>query len=164
MRDVTSIPIFVATSSYTTAKKTKAINAGADVYDPFAEPVIENVRSALELLKLKNRWASRPRKPPPLLTCGDILLSPPRRMVFVKDTEISLTKKEFDALRYLMANDGRFVSHKQILRKVWGAGYSENDHTILWQTIKRLRQKLSDVSPGKAYIKAERGIGYKLLI
>ena len=131
MRDVTHFPIFVFTDSYTAEKKAKAMNLGADVYDPFSA-YSENILIALEELKAQNRWAKRPVKPLPVLIGGDIILSPPRRKVFVSDKEIILVKKEFDLLRYLIANSGRFLTQEQLLRKVWGEEYSDNgsDHHV----------------------------------
>jgi len=161
MRDVTNLPIFIITSNYTTSKKVAAIQSGADVYDPFSNFVKENVFGALELLKLQKRWAELPKEPSAVLIGGDIILSPLRRIVFVKDIEVSLRKKEFDILYHLIANKGQFLTHKQLLYKVWGDEYSENGNDILWKTIYRLRSKLSKASMGKEYIKAERETGYK---
>ena len=163
LRDMTDTPIFVITSHYTTDKKTHALSLGADVYDPFAEISVQNIRGALELLKLQNKWANRPRQPMPLLIGGNIVLSPSRRKVFVKDTEVTLTKKEFELLRHLMANQGRFLSSAQLLCEVWDDEYHENGNNVLWQAISRLRYKLSEVSPEAEYIKAEREVGYIFL-
>jgi DNA-binding response OmpR family regulator len=163
MRDVTDIPVFVLTSSYTIDKKIKAMNYGADAYDPFNAYAKDNVLSALELIKAQNRWAKRKHTPMPVLVGGSIILSQSRRKVFVENTEISLTKKEFDILRYLMVNSGHVVTHVRLLQNVWGEEYSETDTEVLWRTINRLRNKLSKASSADGYIKVERGVGYQFL-
>ncbi|MDR3270835.1 MAG: winged helix-turn-helix domain-containing protein [Peptococcaceae bacterium] len=160
MRDATELPLFVVTSAYTLDKKIKAMSLGADVYEPFIAYAEQNVLLALEILKAQNRWAKRPQKQLSILTGGDIILSRLRRKVFVKDTEVSLAKKEFDILRYLMANSGCVVEHKELIEEIWGKGYNEKDTDILWRTVNRIRTKLSNIYPDKEYIRIERGVGY----
>lgn len=161
LRDITNTPIFIITSSYTAHKKIRAMRYGADVYDPFCSSAEENVLSALELLKLRNRFTNSPSLS--VLIANDIVLSLSRRIVFLKDTEVHLTKKEFDILLHLMRNNGNVVTHIQLLQKIWGEEYSEYDANVLWRTVNRLRTKLTKISPEKEYIKAERGVGYKII-
>jgi DNA-binding response OmpR family regulator len=160
MRDATDLPVFVVTSSYTIEKKIKAMNLGADVYDPFAAHAKQTVLLALETLKAQNRRLERPRRRLGVLTGGDIVLSASRRKVFVKDAEVSFAKKEFDILRYLMMNSGCVVEHKRLMEEIWGDDYNEKDTDILWRTVNRVRTKLSGIYPGNAYIRIERGVGY----
>jgi len=160
MREATDLPIFVVTSTYTIDKKIKAMNLGADVYDPFVAYAKQTVLLALETLKAQNRRTKRPQKQFGILTGGDIVLSSLRRKVFVKDTEVSLAKKEFDILRYLMANSGCVMEHKQLMEEIWGKDYNEKDTDILWRTINRIRTKLSESYPDNEYIRIERGVGY----
>ncbi|MCL2512721.1 MAG: response regulator transcription factor [Oscillospiraceae bacterium] len=164
MRDVTSSPVFVLTSGYTIEKRVRAYKLGADAYEPFNKSADEYIVSVLELLNLKKRWSERSINPLPVLVSNGIMLSPGRRMVFVEDTEISLTKKEFDILHYLMEKNGAVAGHTQILKKIWGDHYGGDDADVLWQTVDRLRRKLSKASPERTYIKAEYGIGYRFLI
>jgi DNA-binding response OmpR family regulator len=160
MRDITDNPIFVITSDYTIEKKVKAISLGADAYDPFNLSSEKNVHNALELLIAHRKRTKRPTKAPQLLIGGDIILSQARRKVFVNDYEISLAKKEFDILRYLMENRGYVVEHKQLLQEIWGENYNEKDTDVLWRTVNRLRAKLSEGEPTGDHIKIERGVGY----
>jgi two-component system alkaline phosphatase synthesis response regulator PhoP len=164
IRDVTNKPIFVITSSYTNKKKTFAISLGVDVYDPFNNYAKDDVLGALELLKLKDKWSNRLSVPLPLLVAGDIILSRSRQCVFVKDVEVSLTKKEFDILEYLMINKGQFLTHSQILRKVWGDEYEEASHDVIWNSIKRLREKLSASQDSNDNIESKREVGYRFVI
>ena len=160
LRDVTEIPIFVMSSEYTIDKNVRAMSLGADAYDHYNTQPKQNVLLALEILKAQKRWAKRPFSQLEVLAYGEIILSKPRRKVFVNDVEVSLGKKEFDILRYLMMNYGCVVEHKQLLEEIWGESYIEKDTDVLWRTINRLRVKLSEKYPAHEYIKIERGVGY----
>ena len=114
------------------------------------------------LLNLQDRWKYAP-KPHHLLVSGDIVLSQPRRAVFVNDTQLSLTKKEFDILQMLMSESGNAVTHTKLLKKIWGIEYGEADVNVLWRTVDRLRGKLLKEAPKKRYIQAVRGVGYAFM-
>ena len=164
LRDMTDTPIFVMSSSYTIDKKVKAMSLGADIYDHYHSQTNHNVFVALELLKAQNRWANGSQKQLEVLACRDIILSKPRRKVFVGGAEVLLGRKEFDILRTLMDNCGCVVEHKQLLQNIWGENYSEKDADVLWRTVNRIRVKLSEKNPNSEYIKIERGVGYVLEI
>jgi len=160
MRDITELPIFVVTSSYTIDKKIRAMNLGADNYEPFVPYTKQGVLLTIETLKLRNRWAKRPQRETAVLIGGDIVLSRLRRKVFVGDSGVSLSKKEFDILHYLMQNSGCVVEHGQLMREIWGEEYSEKDVDVLWRTVNRIRSKLSETHSGSECIRVERGVGY----
>ena len=163
MRDITDLPIFVFTNSYSTVKQARAISLGADVYAPFSNSASETVLGTLELLKLKNRWAKRPHVPLPLLVSGDIVLSQSRRRVFVKGIEVSLTKKEFDILSYLMSNHDIVLSYRQLYRRIWGSGYDEAGNNLVWNHIHALRQKINKIASPNEYIINEKDVGYRFI-
>jgi len=159
MRDIAGVPIFIMAPSYTAEKRVKAINCGADSYDPLCASEY-SVPAALEMLKIHGgRRAQKQNKAPQILTGGDVILSPQRRSVHVKNKEINLTRKEFGVLQCLMSNGGNVVSHTQLLHKVWGDNHGENDVDVLWRTVDRLRGKLAKASDAD-YIKIKRGVGY----
>ena len=161
MRDITNFPIFVITSNYTVEKRDKAIDFGADVYEPFNKYAKDDVLVALATLKAQNRWANRSIRPLKILLGGNIILSPQHRSVFVKDTEVTLTKLEFDLLQYLMANSGLVMTHKQIFRKIWGYHYEDASRTLLRNNIKRLRDALKVLPDSMEYIETIRDVGYR---
>lgn len=161
MRDVTYLPIFVITSNYTIEKKIKAMNCGADVYDHFNAYIKNNVIDALALLEARKKRRKSTPKHLRVLTGGDIILSPFYRKVFIRDIKVSLTKKEFDILQFLMDENSHVVTHSRLIRKIWGNKRDFKDTSILWQTIERLRKKLSEISPTNEYIEVERGVGYR---
>jgi len=162
MREITNLPIYIITSDYSTEKKIAAIEAGADVYDPFSNFTQENVTGALKLLELQKRWINRKIKTTLILIGGDIIISVKRRIVLVNGKDVKLQKKEFDVLHHLIANKGQFLGAANLIRKVWGEEYSESRNKSLWQAVSRMRIKLSEVSD-KEYIQVERDVGYKFL-
>lgn len=165
IRDITYIPILVATSNYTLEKEIQARSHGADGYGAFAEIPEMNIQTILGILESLNRANKESARPlPEVQVLGDIILSPSRRIAYVKDHEISLSRKEFDILHFLISRSGYVISHEQILQKVWGREYDgEFDIQLLWRTVDRLRSKISKLSK-KEYIIIERGVGYKITL
>jgi len=164
IHDITDTPIFVLTSSYTVEKEIKALQHGADVYSPFGETAKINITSELELYNVKARWAKYKREPLPVLTGANIVLLPSQRVVIVGDTKVSLAKKEFEVLQYLMERRNRIVPHIHLLKAIWGDEYGEKDTPLLWQTVDRLRKKLNKISSEINCITVERNIGYMFSI
>jgi len=158
LRYVTEIPIYIITSSYSVAKNTKALQMEADAYGSFAENTKGDILAGVTLLKQQNK--KRKTKPLTVLAGADIVLSTSCRTVIVNDVSVKLNRKEFDILKLLMTNIGRFVSPAKLLDKVWDKETA--DINALWQAIKRLRTKLAEVSPNE-YIESERDFGYKFL-
>jgi len=160
MRDVTKLPIFIFSSNYSIKKKIEYLELGADMYDPFSEYVNDDVLDVLEELKVFGRWANHPSTSTSVLIGGDVILSESRRVVFVKDKKVHLTKLEFDILFCLMRNMGRTVTHTQIMQAVWGDEYEDAEKNVLWNAIKRLRIKLKTLPDSPEYIETVRDIGY----
>jgi len=162
LSEQTTAPILIAASEFDGNEREEALNNGADFYGEYLETPEQNINAVLSVINSIDRRA-RKQKPLTALIGGDIILFPSYRKVLVKDTEINLVNKEFELLRVLMANKGRFLSNTQLLRKVWGEEYNENGSTILWKTISCLRSKIAEVSPEKEYIKVKREVGYIFL-
>ena len=160
LRDVTEIPIFVMSSSYTIDKNIRAMAFGADSYDHYHACTEHNVLMALEWLKAQKRWKKQANRKLNILACGNIILSKSQRKAFAGGVEVSLGKKEFDILQFLMENYGCVVEHKQLLREIWGDRRLKKDADPLWRTINRLRTKLSEQHPAHECIKIDRGVGY----
>jgi DNA-binding response OmpR family regulator len=160
MRDATNIPIFVFTSHYTVEKKIIALEEGADMYDQIAPNAEISVSDALEQIKIQSRWQQRSLDSLPMLISGDVILSLNRRTVYINGIEVKLIKKEFDVMLYLMTNKGMFISSSKLIENIWDENRQENGTQSLWSTMTRLRNKLSELSPDKEYIKVQREVGY----
>lgn len=93
---------------------------------------------------------------------GEIKIFPEEKKAFVNDKEISLTKKEFDILVYLISNTKRVLTKESIAEHIWGDFADSYDKfDFVYSHIKNLRNKLSDAGC-KDYIKSVYGTGYKL--
>jgi DNA-binding response OmpR family regulator len=97
----------------------------------------------------------------PIIQIGDLRIDDVRRHVFLGETEVRLTKKEFEILLYLAAHVGETVSPEAILSRVWGPQFSHYVQTLRVH-IGNLRQKIENPSLGPM-IKGVRGVGYRLV-
>lgn len=128
------------------------IDAGADNY-------IEKPVKPLTLLKKVEALLRRLRlngTPDNSNHVGDLRIDMDRYLVYIKDVEISLPKKEFELLALLISKPGVVFTRDIILSKVWGSEVVVGDRTIDVH-IRKLREKLGD-----EYIKTVKGVGYKI--
>ena len=79
-----------------------------------------------------------------------------------KGNEIHLTSKEYGILRLLLLHQGKVMTHRQLLREIWGPQHEEDTH-YLRVHIAHLRQKLGDSDPENRIIRAESGLGYRIV-
>ncbi len=84
-------------------------------------------------------------------------------MVTVAGNEVQLTPTEYDILRALVTNAGKVLTHHQILRQVWGAGYEQEAH-LLRVNVSNLRRKIEPDASRPTHIVTEPGVGYRLRI
>lgn len=75
--------------------------------------------------------------------------------------EVHLTAKEYDILRLLLLHQGKVMTHRQLLREIWGPRHEEDTH-YLRVHIAHLRQKLGRFRSGKPHYRAESGLGYRI--
>ena len=87
----------------------------------------------------------------------------PGRHVRRAGTEVHLTAKEYALLQLLVQHRGRVVTHRQILRELWGPNAEENTH-YLRVHMTHLRQKLEADPHTPSHLKTEAGIGYRLVV
>ena len=107
------------------------------------------------------------RRPVPVaerrdLNVGDLRIDSTQRRVFVRGKEITLTRTEFDLLDTLARNADRVVTHRQILRAVWGAEHVDEVH-YLRVYIKLLRTKIEQDPARPTRILTTLGVGYRLV-
>ena len=149
------VPIVILSSRDDEAGKVAALDLGADDYvsKPFGvEELSARLRAAL-----RHRLQQEGEKP--LFRSGDLAVDLVRRLVTAKGAEVKLTPREYDLLRLLIAHAGKVLTHKFLLKEVWGG---ESDVQYLRIYIRTLRQKLEADPEQPALILTEQGVGYRL--
>jgi two-component system KDP operon response regulator KdpE len=157
IREGSEVPIIVLSVRSKDQEKVIALDRGANDYvtKPFSiEELLARIRVALRT-KPEQEEASE-------FVVGELIVDVPRRKVSVSGQEIKLTRKEFDLLRMLAKNAGRIVTHRHILREVWGPAHEDDVH-YLRIYIGHLRQKLNDDPANPKFIESEPGVGYRLI-
>jgi two-component system KDP operon response regulator KdpE len=157
IRAESEIPILVISARSEEGQQVRALDAGADDYvtKPFREGEL------LARLRAAFRSASRATRNADTLVVGPLRMHCFERQVFLNDVEVELTPTEFNLLQVLAREAGRVVTHRQLLRRVWGAEYTE-DVQYLRVFMKQLRTKLErDPSKPKLLVTTP-GVGYRL--
>lgn len=156
IRRLAATPIIVLSVRDADAMKINALDDGADDYltKPFSIPELQaRVRAHLRRIPAATEIAP--------LTVGDLTLDSVSHTAMLRGSEIHLTPKEFDLLLILLQNPGRVMTHKALLRSIWGpAGESQPEY--LRVLVGQLRKKL-DGGSGLRYIQSEPWIGYRLV-
>ena len=150
-----AIPIIVLSSRTDEGGKVRALDMGADDYvtKPFGmDELLARIRAAL-----RHRLQREGEKP--AFRAGGLSVDLVRRIVTVRGQEVKLTRREYDLLRLLIAHAGKVLTHKFILREVWGG---ETDVQYLRIYVRTLRQKLEADPQRPALILTEQGVGYRL--
>ena len=160
IRQWTDTPIIVLTAEGSESRKVEALDEGADDYvtKPFSTPeLLARVRVALRHRRdpLPNELSS------PVLRVGELEIDIPHHRVTFRGTSVDLTPKEFAFLVALARHPGRVLTHRMLLREVWGPEYSDETQ-YLRVYAGHIRKKLAD-DPARPYLVTEPGVGYRLL-
>jgi two-component system KDP operon response regulator KdpE len=157
LREWTSTPVIILSVRDAERDKVAALDAGADDYltKPFSTAEL------LARLRLAQRHA-QPAPEEPVLTFGDVQIDLTRRAVTRKGEPVRLTPTEYALLRLLAHHAGRVLTHRQILKEVWGPEYVGETH-YLRVYFAQLRQKLEENPALPRLIVTEPGVGYRLL-
>jgi two-component system KDP operon response regulator KdpE len=159
LRGWSAIPVIVLSARSSEADKITALDAGADDYlvKPFgAGELMARVRA--QLRRLQQASAGEP-----LIQFGDIRIDLTRRVVERNDEILHLTPIEYRLLTYLAAQPNRVVTHRQLLKIVWGPGHVEDTHYVRVH-MANLRKKIEADASMPRYIITEAGIGYRFVM
>ena len=149
-------PVIVLSAVGEERDKVEALDAGADDYvtKPFGiDELLARLRAAL-------RRAAAPGDP--VVEIGELRIDLEKRVVQRNGDVVSLTPHEFALLRYLAQNEGRLLTHRSILREVWGPSYQTESH-YLHVYVSQLRRKIEPDPTRPRYLLTEAGAGYRLV-
>jgi two-component system KDP operon response regulator KdpE len=150
-----AVPIVVLSSRGDEAAKVEALDLGADDYvtKPFGiDELLARIRAAL-------RHMLQSQGEHPVFRSGDLTVDLVRRIVTVRGQEVKFSPREYEVLRLLVQHAGKVLTHRMILREVWGG---DTDVQYLRIYIRALRQKIEPDPERPTHILTETGVGYRL--
>ncbi|BAN26625.1 two-component system response regulator KdpE [Caballeronia insecticola] len=158
LRGWTQVPVIVLSARSSEAMKVSALDAGADDYltKPFG------VSELLARVRAQLRRTTRALEEAPAVSFGEIVVDLARREVTRAGQPVRLTPTEYRLLSVLMRHAGRVLTHRQLLRDVWGPAQVDNAH-YLRVYMGHLRQKLEKDPAQPEHIITETAVGYRLM-
>ena len=160
LREWSRIPIIVVSARGREQDKVVALDAGADDYltKPFSvAELLARVRVVLRHLA-----AANPQTGEPVFEVQGLRIDLARREVKVNELPVRLTPNEFKLLSVLVRNAGRVLTHRQLLKEVWGPGSTNESHYVRVY-VNQLRQKIESDAARPKYLLTEPGVGYRLI-
>ncbi len=159
LREWTSVPVIVLSARGQERDKIAALDGGADDYvsKPFSVgELLARMRAALRRRDQVGEGAAATT-----FVVGDLSVDLARRHVLVGDKEIHLTPIEYKLLTTLIRHAGKVLTHRQLLKEVWGPAHTEDSQNLRFY-VAQLRRKLEAVPARPRYLLTEPGVGYRL--
>jgi two-component system, OmpR family, KDP operon response regulator KdpE len=159
LREWSGTPIIVISARGQEADKVKALDLGADDYltKPFG------VEELLARIRVSLRHAARPpgAVPEPIFESGELRVDLPNRRVWRAGKEVHLTPTEYKLLVTLVRHAGKVLTHRMLLKEVWGPNYVNQAHYVRVY-LAQLRQKIEADPARPRLLLTEPGVGYRL--
>jgi len=156
LRSWSEAPVIVLSAVGEEKEKIAALDAGADDYvtKPFSvDELLARLRAVL-----RRRGAAQE----PVIEVGDLHIDVAERIVTVDGRRVKLSPHEFDLLRVLAQSRGKLLTHRALLREVWGPAYEVEAH-YLHVYVSHLRRKIEPDPASPRYLLTEPGAGYRLV-
>jgi two-component system KDP operon response regulator KdpE len=156
LRAWSAVPVIILSVVGDENEKVAALDAGADDYvtKPFGvEELLARLRAALRRAETSGE---------PVLEIGELRIDFDAHEVTMAGAPVQLTPHEYALLALLAGNEGKLLTHRTILREVWGRAYSDESH-YLHVYVSQLRRKLEPDPARPRYILTEPGAGYRLV-
>lgn len=157
LRRESSIPVILLTARAEETDRVLGLELGADDYvvKPFSpREVVARVKAVL-------KRATRPLSEEPHLEFGSLVIDGRSREVYLDDTEIPMTPKEFDLLFYLASSPRQVFSRAQLLEQVWDSSSHWQDPATVTVHMRRLRQKIESNPETPRWLLTIWGVGYR---
>ncbi|TWU06280.1 response regulator [Stieleria varia] len=161
IREWSTVPIIVVSAHDQEREKIAALDAGADDYltKPFG--VGELLARLRVAIRHHTKTSSSSETQSQIYRHGRLRVELDSRRVFLDDDEVRLTKKEFNLLALLARNAGRVMTHRNLLKEIWGPHSTHESH-YLRVFVANLRKKLEAEPARPRLIITEQGVGYRL--
>ncbi len=159
LREWSEVPIIILSARADDDDVVKALNMGADDYviKPFsADILLARINASLRSSAIRETGESE-------LINGPLRIDLVRHEVFVDEKLVAFTPKEYNLLRYFIIHRGKMLSHREILKEVWGDAHAD-DTQYLRVFIGQIREKIDKESDAASLIVTEAGIGYRMEI
>ncbi len=156
LRRWSSTPVILLSAVGEEREKVAALDAGADDY--VTKPV--GIDELLARLRAVLRRATPSGDP--VICVGDLVVDLEKRSVTTAGAPVHLTPHEFELLRVLAVNEGKLMTHRALLREVWGPGYG-SESNLLHVNVSQLRRKIEPDRARPRYLLTEPGAGYRLV-
>jgi two-component system, OmpR family, KDP operon response regulator KdpE len=156
LREWSQLPIIILSVREQEEDKIAALDAGADDYltKPFSTgELMARIRVAMR--------RSIQSSSEPVFESDGLKVDLARRKVTANGQEVALTPTEYELLRLLVQNAGRVITHRHLLKQIWGLAYESEAH-ILRVNMSNLRRKIEPDPTRPHYILTEPGVGYRL--
>jgi two-component system KDP operon response regulator KdpE len=156
LRTWTEAPVIVLSAVGEEREKVAALDAGADDYvtKPFS---VDELLARLRAVLRRSVPALEP-----VIEVGELRIDVPNRAVTSAGKRLKLTPHEFDLIRVLAQNRGKLLTHRMLLREVWGPAYQVEAH-YLHVYVSHLRRKIEPDPASPRYLLTEPGAGYRLV-
>jgi two-component system KDP operon response regulator KdpE len=156
LRRWSSAPVILLSAVGEEREKVAALDAGADDY--VTKPVgIDELLARLRAVLRRTAPAGEP-----VIEIGDLVVDLDKRAVTVAGKPVHLTPHQFELLRVLAVNRGKLLTHRALLREVWGPGYGDASN-LLHVNVSQLRRKIEADRARPRYLLTEPGAGYRLV-
>ena len=159
LREWASAPIIVLSARGQEDDKILALDAGADDY--LTKPFGTGELLARMRVALRHAARSGQERSEPILTVGELSIDLDKRSVHLAGKEVHLTPIEYKLLATLLKNAGKVLTHRQLLKEVWGPGNVDNTQYLRVYMV-QLRHKLELDATRPRYLVTEPGVGYRL--
>lgn len=159
IRAFSAKPMIVISARGQEEDKVRALDIGADDYltKPFGTgELLARIRVAL-----RHAARSKEESTEPLLSVGELQIDLDRHRVIQGGQEVHLTPNEYKLFAYLMKHAGKVLTHRQLLKEVWGGAYVSQTHYLRVYMV-QLRHKLEADPARPRYLVTEPGVGYRL--
>ena len=159
IRDFSNVPIIMLTAKGDDMDKILGLDYGADDYMTKPFNILEVKARIKAIMRRSSRTEAKAEEKASYIEVDGMKLDCEGRRVYIEESEINLTAKEFEVLELLVTNPNKVYSRENLLKLVWGADYPGDVRTVDVH-IRRLREKIEKKPSDPKYVHTKWGVGY----